>query len=58
MIFYERALFCSDADVLESNIPGVGAGDAVGAGEIEIGEGDVFGWVVPPIFDDAAVPRC
>jgi len=55
MIFYERALFCSDADVLESNIPGVGAGDAVGAGEIEIGEGDVLDGLFLQSFDDAAV---
>ena len=41
MILLEGAVLNGDSDVFEGDVPGIGAGDAVGAGEIEVAEGDI-----------------
>ena len=42
MILHEGAVLHGDSDVFEGDVPGIGAGDAIGAGEIEIVEGDIL----------------
>ena len=55
MILLERFLFGGDADVLEGDVSGIGTGDAVGAGEIEVFERDVLDGTFFKTFDHATV---
>ncbi len=45
-----------EGDVFEGDVFGVGTGDAVGAGEVEVGEGHVLDGALLQAFDHAAVP--
>lgn len=56
MLLHEGVVLRGDADVLESDIPGKGAGNAVGAGEIQIIEGDVLDGLFFKTFDGTAIP--
>lgn len=41
MIFDEEVLFGGNANIPKGDIPGIGTGDTVGAGESEMVEGDI-----------------
>ena len=53
MILHEGVVLDGDSDVFEGDVPDIGAGDAVGAGEVEVVEGDILDGAFFKTFDDA-----